>query len=77
MANAKTEERKKAEELIHKFIETIPVGIPFNRAWEIAKKCAIKAVDEFLNEIKTKTLKGINHPIYKDWQEVKQEIEKL
>lgn len=75
MANAKTEERKKAEELIHKFIKTIPVGIPFNRAWEIAKQCAFIAVDEILKN--ESYFHCVLDGATEYWEEVKQEIEKL
>jgi len=44
---------------------------------EIAKQCALIAVDEIINVINLKTLKGVKHPISEYYQEVKTEIEKL
>jgi len=76
--------KEKASELVWKYYNNIEHTISDEYAskdWEIAKKCAIIAVDEVLN---TKTLKVRScgfvklceqHKEY--WQEVKQEIEKL
>ena len=41
-----------------------------------AKQCALIAVDEVLDS-HYKLLSGVNTSIYKYWQEVKQEIERL
>jgi hypothetical protein len=60
----------KANELVEKYNILLSVHV-FNGTYDIAKQCAILAVDEIINEFYT-------HPIAKIyWQEVKREIEKL
>jgi hypothetical protein len=72
--------KEKAKELVDKYSV-------YTSGWnydELAKQCALIAVDEILAEVPTEildTYKGETHFIINDrylfWQEVKQEIEKL
>ena len=70
--------KEKAKELIQKYLKMndglIEEFIPIPK--EGAKQCALVAVDEILDS-HYKLLSGVNTTIYKYWQEVKQEIEKL
>jgi hypothetical protein len=75
MSNAK----EKAEELVHRFQETMFFHVTDERIdIEEAKQCALIAVDEILNAI---TFNIYDEDAYnkedKYWQDVKQEIEKL
>ena len=70
--------KEKAKDLVGKY------GIwCWNNEWEeVAKKCALIAVDEIINSnpiFVTSKLEGKDgmHEAYLYWQEVKQEIEKL
>jgi hypothetical protein len=66
--------KEKAEELVHKF-DLMQTYIE-EFSLEDAKQCALIAVDEVL-ESHYKLLSGVKTSIYKYWQEVKEEIEKL
>jgi predicted Co/Zn/Cd cation transporter (cation efflux family) len=64
--------KEKARELVDKMSSIIE-----GYGWEeISKECALIAVDEII-ESHYKLLSGVKTSIYKYWQEVKQEIEKL
>jgi hypothetical protein len=65
--------KDKAKELVGKFYVNIPLKDCDNRR---PHKLALIAVDEILNS-HYKLLSGVNTYIYKYWQEVKQEINKL
>jgi hypothetical protein len=71
--------QEKSEQLVSRYLFATPIGFHI----EDAKKCAIIAVDEILNNncgSHTDELNAINEEIYCDeyyWQEVKTEIEKL
>ena len=63
--------KEKAEELVNKFAKLPEEGtLMWYLSFEIAKKCALIAVDEILNS-------NIIYWTDDDWKEVKQEIEKL
>ena len=59
--------KEKAEELIHKYILNTPVGFHFDDA----KRCALIAVDEMLDE--AQYTDGY-YDRYSYWEEVKEEI---
>ena len=61
--------QEKAEELVEKYSELYDYG-------SLSKDSALIAVDEIIDS-HYKLLSGVNTTIYKYWQEVKQEIEKL
>jgi len=61
--------QEKAEELEEKYSELYDYG-------SLSKDSALIAVDEIIDS-HYKLLSGVNTTIYKYWQEVKQEIEKL
>ncbi len=63
--------KEKAIELMLKYYKLIQMCTK-----SFAKKCALIAVDEIIDS-HYKLLSGVNTSIYKYWQEVKQEIEKL
>jgi len=71
--------KEKAINLVEKFIPYTKVSkgsLGLEDYYDNAKECALIAVDEIL-ESHYKLLSGVNTSIYKYWQEVKQEIEKL
>jgi hypothetical protein len=64
--------KEKAEELVNRFAKLPEEGtLMWYLSFEIAKKCAIIAVDEILVNF------AWEKSAMKFWQEVKQEIEKL
>jgi hypothetical protein len=63
--------KEKAIELYNKFYNTSSHPHHVETRQQIAKQCALIAVDEILNVIEVPSTE------YKYWQEVKQEIEKL
>jgi hypothetical protein len=63
--------KEKAKELMLKYYYLIPMNTV-----SFATQCALIAVDEILDS-HYKLLSGVNTYIYKYWQEVKQEINKL
>jgi hypothetical protein len=66
--------KEKAQELVSKFKELPQEGtLMFYLAFELAKQCALIAVDEIL--LITRESYDIDHINW--WQEVKTEIEKL
>jgi hypothetical protein len=65
--------KEKAEELINKFYRIIPLD-KMTIDYNLAKKCALIAVDEILNVIEDER-EGFNWKSY--YLEVKQEIEEL
>jgi hypothetical protein len=65
--------KEKAEELINKFYRIIPLD-KMTIDYNLAKKCALLALDELLNVIEDER-EGFNWKSY--YLEVKQEIEKL
>ena len=65
--------KEKAKELVEKYAIWSWTDVC---DYEGAKQCALIAVDEIL-ESHYKLLSGVNPSVYKYWQEVKQEIEKL
>jgi hypothetical protein len=67
--------REKAEELVDNYIHNGDTHHFLH--YTTAKQCALIAVDEILDVINTKTLKGKNHNIYIYYLEVKQEINLL
>lgn len=64
--------KEKAEELVLKFLRLQEEGSSNWFHKKLAKKCALIAVDEILNEYWSHDTKRRDW-----WQEVKQEIEKL
>lgn len=64
--------KEKAIELYNKFYNTSSHPHHVETRQQIAKQCALIAVDEILQ-----LAVWINEMIYEYWQEVKQEIEKL
>jgi hypothetical protein len=73
-------EKRKAEELTHKFYEIENDSQYFGVNWKVAKKCAIIAVDELIESHLLLTTTHDTKPSIRCkryWQEVKQEIEKL
>ena len=67
------EAKEKAEQLVNKMFNWIEGGSAIE--YEIAKECALIAVDEIFN---TGLLEGTTTGVLKKyWQEVKQEIENL
>ena len=69
--------KEKAEQLYDKFLQYVPAEEEFEH--EYAKKCALIAIDEVLNNTK-KILNVLDtNSMYNNWfwEEVKQEIEKL
>jgi hypothetical protein len=61
--------KEKAEELVNKFAKLPEEGsLMWYLSFEIAKKCALIAVDEIIDK------DGFNNDY---WKEVKQELEKL
>jgi hypothetical protein len=72
--------KEKAEELVLKFKELPEEGtLMWYLSFEIAKKCALIAVDEILNILNDYWNQDckINHTKIGYYEEVKQEIEKL
>lgn len=68
--------KEKAEELIEKFYYIKSNSEYFGVNWEIAKKCALIAIDEIIKQCWD--YRDIDlQASYDYWQEVKQEIEKL
>jgi hypothetical protein len=65
--------KEKAKELFDKYVDLSGI---FVGDYESEKSMCLIAVDEIL-ESHYKLLSGVNTTIYKYWQEVKQEIEKL
>ena len=63
--------KEKAIQLYNKFYNTSSHPHHVETRQQIAKQCALIAVDEILNVIEVPSTE------YKYWQEVKQEIEKL
>jgi hypothetical protein len=71
--------KEKAKELVTNIGKLIGKELKnggFKYNIEIAKQCALIAVEEILDS-HYKLLSGVNTSIYKYWQEVKQEIELL
>ena len=72
--------KDKAVGLVWKYYHNIEHTISNEYAskdWEIAKQCAIIAVDEILNIYQIKNAAFEFYEVRNYWQEVKQEIEKL
>jgi hypothetical protein len=65
--------KEKAKELFDKFVDLSGI---FVGDYESEKSMCLIVVDEIL-ESHYKLLSGVNPSVYKYWQEVKQEIEKL
>jgi hypothetical protein len=66
--------KEKAKELVNRFAKLPEEGsLMWYLSFEIAKKCALIAVDEIWNELESARV----FEEYDYWQEVKQEIEKL
>jgi len=65
--------KEKAAELIGKYLE--PNGIVFGL--DIAKQCALIAVDEIIEEYGTYFKVNVEDKYVSYWQQVKQEIQKL
>ena len=68
--------KEKAVELVNKYVNLSKITASSEYIQYQAKQCALIAVDEVINS-HYKLLSGVNTTIYKYWQEVKQEIEKL
>jgi hypothetical protein len=66
-------EKEKAQELVDKFLQYTPVEYEY----EYAIQCALIAVDEILNSLKSCWDEEGALIAYKYWQEVKQEIENI
>ena len=67
--------KEKAEELFNKVFEVKDSFSKFEISYDIAKQCALIAVDEILKDREViDGMRVINDPY---WLEVKQEIEKL
>ena len=72
--------KDKAVELVWKYYHNIEHTISDEYAskdWEIAKQCAIIAVDEILNIYQIKNAAFEFYELRNYWQDVKQELEKL
>lgn len=74
--------QEKAIELVDSFMdlsEEQEYNTPRYMSKEMAKQCALIAVDEILNEFDHSALNDEDYEAYKMkyWQEVKQEIEKI
>lgn len=69
--------KEKANDLVVKFIQFVPADETFEFLY--AKKCALIAVDEILNSIKSAQFRVWHHEEMTSefWNEVKTEIEKL
>jgi hypothetical protein len=65
------EAKEKAEQLVNKMFNWIEGGSAIE--YEIARECALIAVDEILSIIDEEE----QYRVYKYWQEVKREIENL
>jgi hypothetical protein len=65
--------KEKAKELFDKYVDLSGI---FVGDYESEKSMCLIVVDEIL-ESHYKLLSGVNPSVYKYWQEVKQEIEKL
>jgi PHP family Zn ribbon phosphoesterase len=68
--------KEKAKELTYRFYRIIPLD-KMTIDYNLAKKCALIAVDEIMEQLLKNLSNDISgiHAIY--WEEVKQEIEKL
>ena len=70
--------KEKAEELVNRFAKLPEEGtLMWYLSFEIAKKCAIIAVDEILNNFPDEFWPNYTIDNTSYWQEVKYEIEKL
>jgi len=70
--------KEKAEELINKFLIQTENYTYCGLYRTVAKKCALIAVDEIMEEIKKWNMSVIDYGNrIQYWQDVKQEIEKL
>ena len=75
--------KEKAQELVNKFAKLPEEGtLMWYLSFEIAKKCALIAVDEIIefmeaDDFDSDTCYWANHSKMQYWIEVKQEIEKL
>jgi hypothetical protein len=67
--------KEKAQELVNKFIQYVPAEEEFE--WDYAKKCALIAVDEILDDDVYDMSEQLFDRRIEYWNEVKQEIEKL
>jgi hypothetical protein len=69
--------KEKAEELVLQFYEVVKNIYPSTNGMPLAKKCALRAVDEIINTVNM-CIPYQNEETYVSyWQEVKKEIEKL
>ena len=66
--------KKKAEDLVHKIFLELP---PRLGRYEIAKNCALIAVDEIRDHSSPYFIENQDGKFVSFWQEVKQEIDKL
>jgi hypothetical protein len=69
--------KEKAIELYNKFYNTSNHPHHVETRQQIAKQCALIAVDEIISEYGTYYKVNIDDKYVSYWQEVKQEIEKL
>ena len=69
--------KSKAEELVDKYCSSIGIwNLDSNFSlFDIAKRCALIAVDEILDVVKWAIISSIDE--YEYWQEVRKEIEAL
>ena len=68
--------KEKAYELFDKYSYELSNHI-FNGTFDIAKECALIAVDEIIKQLVPIERAPNNKSAFQYWQEVKQEIEKL
>jgi hypothetical protein len=64
--------KEKAEDLVCNFYTIQSNEYDYGINWEMAKQCALIAVDEIIKTLKPPCLNE-----YSYWQKIKQEIEKL
>ena len=68
--------KEQANELVNKYIELLSIHI-FNGVFDIAKHCALIAVDEIIQQLTPIEKAPNNKSAFQYWNEVKQEIELL
>lgn len=69
--------KEKAQELILNFYDVKPENIDYGMEYQMAKQCALIAVDEILDDDVYDMSEELFEKRINYWQEVKKEIEKL
>jgi hypothetical protein len=67
--------KEKAKELVLQFYEVVKNIYPSTNGMLLAKKCALRAVDEMIHYLEI--ILGVDKEDFEYWIEVKKEIEKL